>query len=143
MLYEESDSEWNDWSTVSFRWDEEDDGVEWLTGEIVVDPDFNGVAYDFTSSVSEAEQTETRFYGDDKSASESSTSTTLSRDETAFWDLSLVGVSGGHTLLSSDISNGDGKSHSVSANADGSYEVRVDGTQATVGAEEWLDSIAP
>ena len=68
---------------------------------------------------------------------------TSSRDQQATWNRTTASVSGEHTVTSASISNGDGEGHSIESNADGSYEVSVGNVKATVGAEDWLDSIAP
>jgi len=124
-------------------WTLEDSGVEWLVSEIEVDPDFNAVAYDYHATTGLEDDAVMSFFGDDDSAYEETNLTTVTRDEDASWADSRAKVSGSHTLQSSTISNGNGQSHSVGSNADGVYTITVGDIQETVGAEEWLDSIAP
>ena len=133
----------NEDGSVSSAWDELDSGEKWLTSEIEVDPAFDAVPYEYDLRSRVVEELETRFFGDDQSASETTALTTISRAEDAIWNQNQARVDGGHTLYSTTIANGDGQNHSVGGNADGNYTINLGAIQVTVGAEEWLDSIAP
>jgi hypothetical protein len=128
---------------ITFEWDAVDEGVEWLTSELETDPAFAATPYAYSADLYEHEDDSTTYFGDDESASDTLTEVVTERTEEVTWNEVMASVSGGHTVISGGIDNGDGVSHEVAANADGSYDVSLGEVSVTVGAEEWLDSVAP
>lgn len=131
--------------TVRETWSDDDwtyEGVEWLTDEIEIDPDYDAVWYSLNSDATTVTSHTTRFLGSDLAATEMHDRTDHEVETAATWDQDVVSVSGSHAVTSASLTNG-ALSETLASNADGTYAVESNGASVSMGAEEWIDSVAP
>lgn len=119
-------------------------GVEWLTDQIEVDPDFDARPFVWTGRRAAISRAQTRFLGDDLSGTEE---TTTSEEKLAFASTDgrhEIAVDGLITSRTARVDNGDGARHTVPPTRTGALRVSVDGgAERLVSAAEWAWSFEP
>ncbi len=116
-------------------------GVSWLTDRYEPDPDATDLAFSHVGTLSRKTREEARFLGDDVAGLKETVWSEFSEDVNASVGGDSVSWKGGHVVGDAGIDNGTGDAHDLKGDPDGVYAVVVNGREAQVSAEEWVDEL--
>ena len=137
-------------STWSRNWNEEkqfvDDigGEEWLTAQIVVDPQFDAVPFVWDGKIIFQSADLTQLLDPAGEASESTSTHQTTMDFEAGWGGNTISFDGGYSQSTATIQGaGSNVHHSNGGNVVGSIVLKINDAKHTISGEQWLDQLAP